>query len=730
LKLRTLRSRLSPYFRVWFPPLGVALIVVLYLAKSIPFQDVMRSACFDLYQTAAPRERVSAPVVIVDIDEASLKQYGQWPWPRSLLAQLLGRIDTMNPAAVALDIIMPEADRSSPCEITKYIPNVDRHLVDKVCSLPSNDELMAGAMRQSRVVLGIAGIDGGAQSRLKSAPIRIIGKEPKPFMRHFDSAILNVHDLQQAATGHAILSADMDRGVIRRVPLVASVGNAIFPSLSLEILRLAAGSPFFDIKSNAKGIEGVGVGDLFIPTQADGSTWVHYGHHDPARFVSARKILNGTPNADELDHKLVLIGVSGLGLVDYPSTALGERIPGVEVHAQVLESIFDGTLLLRPYWASWAEAGAIVLMGLLLIYGFPRIKARVQIPIAVCVLAILAGTGFVLFTRLQLLLDVATPIAVFTSLYLMELADSLIREEAELAAGVRERERISRTLERYVSKGVATELLRAPGQVSLAGVRRELTVLFVDLAGFTSLAEKLSPEEVVAHLNEYFEAVCSAILEEDGTVKEFQGDGVVAFWGAPMTQPDHARRACRAALGAAARLDEMCARWVGRGILAPNYRMGLHTAELVAGEVGSAERSTYGVVGDGMNLASRLEGVNKVYGTHILISEATHVQLGADFVTRELDLVRVVGRRTPVRIFELIAIAQQASAATPPKFGLYAEALAAYRAGDWDAALRSLAAIAVLDQNDKPARVLAARCEAFRAAPPDDWNGVFALESK
>lgn len=319
------------------------------------------------------------------------------------------------------------------------------------------------------------------------------------------------------------------------------------------------------------------------------------------------------------------------------------------------------------------------------------------------------------------------PVNIKTGDELEELGDAF----NDMAAGLRERELIKRTLERYVSRGVAAELLREPGQAALAGVRRELTVLFVDLAGFTSLAERMTPEAVVAHLNEYFEAVCSAVLDEDGTVKEFQGDGVVAFWGAPIAQPDHAVRACRAALAAAARLDVLCASWAARGVPAPSYRMGLHTAELIAGEIGSQERGTYGIVGDGMNLASRIEGMNKFYGTRILISEATRVRAGDEFVVRELDVVRVVGRRAPVKVFELIAHGSRPDLSASRSSGRYADALNAYRNRDWNRAAQILDDLLETHPDDAPARVLAARVASYRAAPPPaDWDGVFALDRK
>jgi adenylate cyclase len=301
----------------------------------------------------------------------------------------------------------------------------------------------------------------------------------------------------------------------------------------------------------------------------------------------------------------------------------------------------------------------------------------------------------------------------------------------EMAAGLRERELIKGTLERYVSKKVAAELLRDPGRVTLAGTRRELTVLFVDLGGFTSLAEELPPEVVVAHLNEYFEAVCGAVLEEDGTVKEFQGDGVVAFWGAPIPQTDHAPRAGRAALAAVTRLEALRKRWLARGVTAPSYRLGLHSADLVAGEIGSAERGTYGIVGDGMNLAARIEGANKLYGTRVLVSEATRHALGPAFLLRELDLVRVLGRKAPVRLFELLGLDSQATPQSRRTCDLYERALAAYRARAFAECLRLLDELLAGGIEDPPARLLRDRASVLERTPPAaDWDAVLALESK
>lgn len=413
-------------------PLGLLIIISFHLLSVIPYQDVLRTSSFDLYQILMPRERVSAPVVIVDIDETSLKEYGQWPWPRSLLAQLINRINDMEPASIAIDIIMPESDRSSMCNAAKYIPDIDNKLAQQACEMPSNDELLARALFNSGAILGVGGMDGKNDRKISAAPMFSIGNDPRPFMLHFDAALQNIPELDNAAGGHAILNAEIERGVIRRIPLIASIGNTVLPSLSLESLRIASNSPTFNVKSSAAGIQSVGIGELFIPTQIDGSTWIHYSHHDPSRFISATDILKGNVTADHFNRKLVLVGFSGLGLIDFPSTTLGERVPGVEIHAQVLETIFDGTTLIRPYWALWLEAALMLILAVFVLYGVNRLKATLLVPLVVVIIASLVGGALVAFSQAHLLIDIASPLFLFFVLYGTMQADFLIREEAHI----------------------------------------------------------------------------------------------------------------------------------------------------------------------------------------------------------------------------------------------------------------------------------------------------------
>jgi len=303
-----------------------------------------------------------------------------------------------------------------------------------VCALPSNDALLAASLRQGKAVLGVAGIDGGSRGAPRAPPMRVIGDDPRSSMRRFDAALTNLPELEDAAAGHAILSTDIQYGVVRRVPMVADIGGTVLPSLSLEILRVASGSSNFVIKANGGRIEGVAVKELFVPTQEDGSLWVHYGRHDAARFVSAAKALDGSLDPEVLRHKLVLVGLSGLGLVDFYSTALGERVPGVEIHAQVVESIFDGTTLLRPRWALWLEGVLMLAVGLSVSWLFPRMRARVLMPLMLLATVLLAIGGVAAYANAHRLIDVVSPISIFVVMFGFMLANLLIREEMQRKA--------------------------------------------------------------------------------------------------------------------------------------------------------------------------------------------------------------------------------------------------------------------------------------------------------
>lgn len=436
--------------------LGAVFVIVLaglHLFANTPVQSWLRNAWFDAYQKMMPRSRVSAPAVIVAVDEKSLAQLGQWPWPRTLIARVFDRLAEYRPLAVGVDVIFAEPDRLSPGALAEHNPHLGHALALQLKRLPSNDEALAIAIKRLPVVLGVAGIDTpGKEPPRPSALFRMQG-DPLPYLWHFSSALASIPQIDSAATSRALLSADVRLGIVRRVPLLAAVGNYPYPSLSMETLRVGVGAPAFTVRTGAHGIESIGIGDVLIPTEPDGHLWVRFGPHDIDRYVSATDVLAGTVDRKEIEGKLVLFGVTGIGLLDQQATPLGERMPGIEVYAQLLENIFDGNLLTRPRWARWAETALIVALGSLLVLAVPVLSPMRSSFILVSLTAGLLLLGMALYRYTGVLLDAATPVIDLNILF-----GALLR--ATLAESGRQQERLRRELaaQREAAARMAGEL--------------------------------------------------------------------------------------------------------------------------------------------------------------------------------------------------------------------------------------------------------------------------------
>lgn len=410
----------------------LAILLVPVLWEDMPVIGAMRLAWLDGYQELSPRERRSAPAVIVAIDEASLQRFGQWPWPRTLVAKLFDRIAAARPAAIGVDILFSEPDRLSPEWLAPSVAEADPRLAERLARLPHHDATLAASIRAAPVVLGIAGVEVGAVS--ETAPITpSLQRNPHTFrmLRRYPTALRSLPEIDAAAKGHGLLSADTEAGVVRRVPMVAFVGvNPVLP-LSLETLRVASGEAIFAVHGGSGGVEAVSIGDLSVPTQSDGRVWVHYTPHDADRFIPAAEVLEEEADAGRFERKLVLVGVTGLGLIDYQSTPLGERMPGIEIHAQVLENVFDGALLMRPRWAPWIEALAFVIAGLAVVYCVPRFSPGRSTALLVLVVITLGVAGFAAYRGAGLLLDAAVPGAAIAFLFAAMLVETLADANAQ-----------------------------------------------------------------------------------------------------------------------------------------------------------------------------------------------------------------------------------------------------------------------------------------------------------
>lgn len=399
-----------------------SLIAALEQFAGGPFQTGQR-ILFDGYQRKSPRIPESQPVTIVAIDEASLAQVGQWPWPRNRMAELIDKINAMHPLAIGLDIYMPEPDQTSPDKVANNLPRGSQTLAQALKALPSHETILAQSLNAAPTILGAAGFDHEAMttaSDLVTAPIQTHGTDPQKFVKHFDQVLASLPQLQQAAHGQALLSVALEQGVVRRLPLVMSLGDKLVPGLAMEMLRLATQSDAIEVHADDNGVKQVGLADLAVPTQRGGEIWLHFASAKSTadRYVSALDIMNGKADPERFEGKLILLGLTGAGLNDMRTTALGELVPGIEIQAQVIEAIFDGKLLQRPVWLKWAETAFLLTFGLFMVWYVPRTESRLAtflrnvpraaVPVGMLLnMAIITG-GFLFFKYHGLLVDAAS----------------------------------------------------------------------------------------------------------------------------------------------------------------------------------------------------------------------------------------------------------------------------------------------------------------------------------
>lgn len=413
-------------------PIGIVMLVLLFACTYLELRPAvgLRLALFDAYQSLKPRQRQTMPAAIVAIDEKSLSAMGQWPWARTTFARLIDDIAKAGPAAVGIDILFAEPDRMSPQEIASMVARIDPVLAEQLRALPGNDAVLSRAIERAPVVLGIAGLDerSAAPPRGRTVPFVVRGGEPGSFVLDFESSLRSLPEIDDAASGHALLSIDTAGGVVRRVPLIAAIDGTLTPALSVEMLRVAGALPALGANVSPKGMKSITVGDLEIPTESDGAVWVHFSPRDSARTVSAVDVLEGKVDPAVFERRLVLIGATGLGLLDHQATPLGVRMPGIEIHAQLLENIFEQRMLRRPPFAATTERAWLLVFGAILIAAVPALRPRIATAIFATQFAACLAAGFGLYAWQLWLIDAAWPalgtVLVFGGLLGGTLADT------------------------------------------------------------------------------------------------------------------------------------------------------------------------------------------------------------------------------------------------------------------------------------------------------------------
>jgi adenylate cyclase len=715
-------------------------LVPLRVLDPLPLQEI-RLRTFDFYQSLRPRETESRPVVIVDLDEASLKDIGQWPWPRTIVADLVTKLTQLGAVAIAFDVIFAEPDRMSPSIAATSFRNLDEETRNKLQSLPNNDEVLAQAIRRSRVVVGQVGSATPAPRSQTEAALQtgfaVRGPDPSRFLVTFAGLLRNVAPIEEAAAGRGVFSILPERdGIVRRVPIIMQAQGSMVPSLSMEMLRVVTNSGAILVRTDQAGVQSVAVPGLQVPTDQNGRFWIHFNGHDPARYVSAKDVLQGRVPRDRVEGKLVLIGTSAAGLLDVKATPVSAAIPGVEVHAQVLESTLTKSLLTYPNYAVGAELLAAALVGLAIIIVAPMFRASIVIALGAIVIAALIGASWYLFSQYNLLLDFTYPLMASLFVYLTLIFVNYFKEQ-------KQRQQIRAAFGFYLSPALVEQLARSPEKLVLGGEERRMTVLFSDVRGFTTISEsyKHDPQGLTRLMNRFLSPLTNAIIERNGTIDKYIGDAIMAFWNAPLDDPQQEVNACEAALEMLARADKLNRQFKHEadqngGTYRPlHVGIGLNTGPCVVGNMGSDFRFNYSVLGDTVNVASRLEGRTKDYRIPIIIGAGTEQNAREKFATLEIDRIQVKGKTEPETVFTLLGHAELAQ---NPNFrelrDLTAKMLGYYREQDWT---QALATIELCRKASEPFGIsalfgmYAERIEGFRRhPPPPDWNGVYEAESK
>jgi adenylate cyclase len=723
---------------------GLALILLIALAAMriadpIPIQE-LRVRVFDLFQVLHPREAAQRPVVIVDIDEKSLKTIGQWPWPRTRVADLITRLTQMGALVVGFDIVFAEPDRMSPNIAAEAFRDLDEGTRAKLRALPSNDTVLADALRQSRVVLGESGLPFAvAQPEGTQPPIGLatMGGDPRRYLLNFPGLLRNVPVLEQAASGRGLFTIRAERdGIVRRVPIVMQAQGAVMPSLTLEILRVVSGSNTVLMRSNDAGVQSAAVPGFVIPTDRNGQLWIHFAPHDTARYVSAADVLENRVPDERVARRLVLIGTSAVGLLDSKTTPIDPVMPGVEVHAQVLENILSESVLSSPNYAIGVELCAALLLGAGIIWLAPILSPALLLAFGVAIVAITIGASWYFYVQDRLLFDFTYPLLSSALVYLTLVFSNYISEQAQ-------RRRIRSAFGQYLSPALVEQLAQSPDKLVLGGEEREMSILFSDVRGFTTISElyKDDPQGLTSLMNSFLTPLTNAIIDHKGTIDKYMGDAIMAFWNAPLHDALHEYNACEAALEMLHRVDtlnrqrEQQASETGQRFIPIKVGVGINTGKCVVGNMGSDLRFNYSVLGDSVNLASRLEGQSKNYGVPIIIGSKTASGLRDKFAVLELDRITVKGKTEPESVFTVLG---RADVAGSDRFGRLqsrvGEMLACFRQQDFAGAANSIARCREIDDGFGLGPLFdlyAARIRLFeQTPPPPDWNGVFVLETK
>ncbi len=654
--------------RLYYLLVAIPLVLTLIFGSSRnPLRADLRNLVFDYYQRLQPRDYdPDSPVRIIDIDDESLRKTGQWPWPRNQMAAIVDLLVKAHVAAIGFDFLFSEPDHGDIETLLRDQPQSRAvGLIDQEMSnRRSLDAIFAHSIGNNPVVLAAVLTNGSTKVDMPAkSGFVFAGDNPERVVTAFPSGIPPLPILSEQAAGIGAINwlPDRDR-TVRRVPLIMSMKGTLVPSLGLELLRVAQGASTYVIKSsNANGegafgsetgVNAVKVGTVVVPTQSAGDIRIHFTRSEPRRYLPAWQLFADDSARAGLEGKIVLVGSSAATLNDIIATPLSPSMPGVEVIAQMIEQMIAGDSLVRPDWAEGSEFLIALVLGLMFILCLPRISALWgSVAGGMAALAIV-GSSWWAYTAHGLLIDPLYPSlwpgAVFLT-GVVALYGIKRRQEFE----------IRNAFGRFVSPTIVARLAEHPERLKLGGDQRELTLMFCDLRSFTTLSEGLSAQALTHLLNDYLTPMTDIILDHSGTIDKYMGDAIMAFWNAPLDDPDHIRNGARAALAMRRCLSDLNAAWAadpgryGKPMPQVRFGIGLNTGEACVGNLGSLRRFDYSVIGDEVNVSSRLESATKQFGVDIVANETTR-QGAPELAWLRIDAVLLKGKTKPIGVHALV----------------------------------------------------------------------------
>ena len=730
--------------------LGLALLLVALghslEAYRIGLVDRLDAIIYDArLRLTMPRD-VDDRVVIVDIDEKSLAEQGRWPWGRDRLALMMDKLfDGYGVKLVGFDVVFAEPDVSSGIKSLETLAKSElrenqafQGALRELRPRLDFDARFADALKNRKVILGyyLSNLEGGQSAGVMPPPTLPAGTfDGRPLaITHWKNHGGNLQILQATAAGAGHFNPLLDfDGISRRVPLLAEYKGAYYESLALGMVRAMLGFPpvmpgFVDPKNNYSGLEWLELptekGSLRIPVDENVAALIPYrGEQGSFPYVSATDVIHSRVPAEKLKGRIILVGTTAPGLMDLRATPVANAYPGVEVHANLISGILDGSIKHKPDYLLAADVLQVLFAGALMVFLLPLLSPLKATLMGVFVVSALTTISLGLWHGGNMVLPIANALMLVVFLYAVNMSWGYFVES-------KTKRQFTELFGQYVPPELVDEMARNPEGYSMNGRKAELTVLFSDVRGFTTISEGLQPDELASLMNEYLGAMTTVVRKHRGTLDKYIGDAIMAFWGAPVEDPEHARNAVLTALEMQQALVDLNQRLKAKGWPELRIGVGVNTGTMTVGDMGSPVRKSYTVMGDAVNLGSRLEGITKQYGVGIIIGEGTREKLGKSFVLRELDRVRVKGKAEPVGIYEPLGLTEKIDPSLIEQVKLWNQTLQYYRAQDWDRAEMLLMNL-TRNRPNYLYDLYAKRIKLYREDPPgDDWDGVTTFATK